>query len=124
MDAMTPESVKVKIMERDYVFACAPEEKESLLQCVALVDEKMSAIKNMGKLAQIDRIAVMAALMIANDLMAARAQSSRPEGLVGHTPPSLSELEQSGVDHLQEKLEVYLSKLKPQLNIEGKGLFN
>ncbi len=123
MDAMTPESVKVKIMDRDYVFACAPDEKESLLQCVALVDEKMSAIKNMGKLAQIDRIAVMAALMIANDLMAARGKASAPDD-PKQTEPSLSELDQSSVDDLQEKLDLYLSKLKPQLNIEGKGLFN
>jgi cell division protein ZapA len=83
MNALSPESVKVKIMDRDYVFACAPDEKESLMRCVALVDEKMNTIKNMGKLTQIDRIAVMAALTLARDcLTGTQAQTAADQSTV------------------------------------------
>jgi len=122
MNAMSPESVKVKILDREYVFACAPEEKESLLRCVALVDEKMNSIKNMGKLTQIDRIAVMAALMIASDAMATPGQVLKSDGFA-RSERTPVDPDGSDVEHLQKKLDQYLSKLKPQLNIEGKGLF-
>lgn len=122
MNAMSPESVKVKIMDREYVFACAPEEKESLLRCVALVDEKMNSIKNMGKLTQIDRIAVMAALMIASDAMATPGQVLKSDGFARSERLPVDP-DGSDVEHLQKKLDQYLSKLKPQMNIEGKGLF-
>lgn len=122
MNAMSPESVKVKIMDREYVFACAPEEKESLLRCVALVDEKMNSIKNMGKLTQIDRIAVMAALMIASDAMATPGRTLKSDGLA-RSERTPVDPDGSDVEQLQKKLDQYLSKLKPQLNIEGKGLF-
>jgi cell division protein ZapA len=122
MNALSPESVKVKIMDRDYVFACAPDEKESLMRCVALVDEKMNTIKNMGKLTQIDRIAVMAALMIASDFMAHSSRPEKPDGL-RRSDRLPSEYHEPELDRLQQKLDQYLSKLKPQLNIEGKGLF-
>ncbi len=111
-----PESVKVKIMDRDYVFACAPEEKASLLECVALVDAKMNSIKEMGKLAQIDRIAVMAALMMASDLLALRDGAT--------TTPTVGSTTHVGLDQLQNKIEHFLNQLKPKLGIEEKGLFN
>jgi cell division protein ZapA len=122
MNAISPESVKVKIMERDYIFACAPDEKETLLRCVALVDEKMNAIKNMGKLTQIDRIAVMAALMMANELITKSATAPAPEGLTENNHPP-GDYDASGLEQLQDKLDLYLTKLKPQLRIEEKGLF-
>ncbi len=122
MNALSPESVKVKIMDRDYVFACAPDEKESLMRCVALVDEKMNTIKNMGKLTQIDRIAVMAALMIASDAMATPAQALKSDGLARSERLPVDS-DGSDVEYLQKKLDQYLSKLKLQLNIEGKSLF-
>ncbi|HEU4622871.1 MAG TPA: cell division protein ZapA [Burkholderiaceae bacterium] len=72
MPELAVENVAVKIMGRDYVFACSADERDSLLRCVALVDDKMNSVKMMGKLGSIDRIAVMAALMIANELIALR----------------------------------------------------
>jgi cell division protein ZapA len=122
MNAVSPESVKVKIMERDYIFVCAPDEKETLLSCVALVDEKMNAIKNMGKLTQIDRIAVMAALMIANDLITKSPTATEPEDSTETNHP-LGDYNAPGLEQLQDKLDLYLTKLKPQLRIEEKGLF-
>jgi cell division protein ZapA len=70
------EQLTVKILGRDYRLSCAPKEKEALLAAVAYVDEKMTAIRDQGKISGNDRIAVFAALNIANELLTTRA----PEG--------------------------------------------
>jgi cell division protein ZapA len=70
------EQLTVKILGRDYRLSCAAKEKEALLAAVAFVDEKMTAIRDQGKISGNDRIAVFAALNIANELLTTRA----PEG--------------------------------------------
>jgi len=67
------EQLTVKILGREYRLSCAAEEKEALLAAVAFVDDKMVAIRDLGKITGNDRIAVFAALNIANELLAARA---------------------------------------------------
>ena len=67
------ERVDVAILGRDYSLACPPEEKDALLAAVRLVDHRMLAIKGGGKIASNERIAVMAAIQIANELLSMRA---------------------------------------------------
>ncbi len=74
------ERVDVAILGRDYSLACPPEEKDALLAAVRLVDQRMLAIKGVGKIASNERIAVMAAIQIANELLSMRA----PDGPLGN----------------------------------------
>ncbi|MGA0584039.1 MAG: cell division protein ZapA [Castellaniella sp.] len=74
------ERVDVAILGRDYSLACPPEEKNALLAAVRLVDQRMLAIKGVGKVASNERIAVMAAIQIANELLSMRA----PDGPLGN----------------------------------------
>ncbi len=74
------ERVDVSILGRDYSLACPPEEKAALLAAVRLVDQRMLAIKGSGKVASNERIAVMAAIQIANELLNMRA----PDGPLSH----------------------------------------
>jgi cell division protein ZapA len=67
------EQLTVKILGREYRLSCAPDEKDALLAAVAYVDEKMTAIRDHGKITGNDRIAVFAALNIANELLTTRA---------------------------------------------------
>jgi len=67
------EHLTVKILERDYRLACTPDEKESLLRCAAFVDSRMQSIRSGGKIMGADRIAVMAALQIAQELFSAQS---------------------------------------------------
>ncbi len=62
-------TLDVSIMGRSYRVTCADEEREALLAAVAYVDKKMSEIKAASKVAGTERIAVMAALNIANELL-------------------------------------------------------
>ncbi|HVF63394.1 MAG TPA: cell division protein ZapA [Casimicrobiaceae bacterium] len=67
----------VSILGRDYRIACKEDEREALLQAVAHLDTRMREIRDTGKVAGIDRIAVMAALNIANDLLRERKSAER-----------------------------------------------
>lgn len=65
------EHIEARILDRDYTLAVAPDEKERLVDAVKLVDARMKAIRDGGRIAGVDRIAVMAALQIAHDLLGA-----------------------------------------------------
>ena len=62
-------ALDVSIMGRSYKVACAEEEREALLQAVSYLDRKMNEIKVAGKVASLERIAVMAALNITHEML-------------------------------------------------------
>ena len=62
----------VMILDRQYRVACPEEEREELLASVAYLDRKMREIKDTGKIAGADRVAVMAALNITHELLSAK----------------------------------------------------
>ncbi|MBV2181312.1 cell division protein ZapA [Castellaniella sp. MT123] len=74
------ERVDVSILGRDYSLACQSQEKDALLAAVRQVDQRMLAIKGTGKIVSNERIAVMAAIQIANELLSLRA----PDGPLSH----------------------------------------
>lgn len=61
--------VNVRILEKEYQFACAEEERVALLQAADYLDRLMREIRASGRVVGLDRIAVMAALNMANDLL-------------------------------------------------------
>ena len=69
-------TLDVTIMGRTYKVACSDGEREYLLSAVSLLDRKMNEIKAVGKVASAERIAVMAALNIANELLESRGTAS------------------------------------------------
>jgi len=68
-------TIEVSILGRSYRVACEDGEREALLQAVAYLDTKMGEIKKAGKVNGADRIAVMAALNIAHELLSTRLGS-------------------------------------------------
>lgn len=64
-------SLDVAIMGREFRVACPEEEKESLLQAVSYLDRKMREVRETGKVIGLERIAIMAALNITHDYLAA-----------------------------------------------------
>lgn len=65
-------SLDVAIMGRDFRIACPEGEEQALLDAVDYLDKKMREIRDTGKVIGVDRIAVMAALNIAHELLSAR----------------------------------------------------
>ena len=64
--------VSVRILEKEYQFSCAVEERAALLDSAEYLNTEMRKIRDSGKVIGLDRIAVMAALNMANELLKAR----------------------------------------------------
>ncbi|HSG63696.1 MAG TPA: cell division protein ZapA [Gammaproteobacteria bacterium] len=61
--------VSIRILGKEYQVACPAAEKAALLASAELLNEKMQSIRNTGKVLGLDRVAVMAALNLANELI-------------------------------------------------------
>lgn len=72
-----PKAVKISIMGTDYSIACAESEVLALKQSASMLDGRMREIRNSGKVAGTDRIAVMAALNLTNELLKAKQELSK-----------------------------------------------
>lgn len=99
----------VTILGREYKFACKESERAELMQAVALLDKRMREIRDHGKVAAIDRIAVMAAVNLAHDLLRARSAdtASSPMPIDDARAQRRIQSMQSAIDQLlagQEKL--------------------
>jgi len=61
--------VSVRILEKEYQVACPVEERTDLLDAAEYLNSKMREIRDSGAVVGLDRVAVMAALNIANELL-------------------------------------------------------
>ncbi len=71
-DAERSMTLDVSLLGRDYKVACKEHERAELIEAVALLDRRMREIRDAGKIAGTERIAVMAALNLAHELLRAR----------------------------------------------------
>ena len=71
--------VSVKILEKEYQISCPADERKALVDSAELLNEKMREIRDSGKVVGLDRIAVMAALNMANDLIHSKGKGDTLE---------------------------------------------
>ncbi len=62
-------SLQITIMGREFRVACPEEEQAGLLESVDYLNTKMLGIRDAGKVIGLERIAIMAALNIAHELL-------------------------------------------------------
>ncbi len=86
-----PLQVSIKILEKEYRIACAAHEQVDLRASARLLDQRMREIRQHGRVIGTDRIAVMAALNIAHDLI--QLQRAQP-GLNNDSALRLYELQE------------------------------
>ena len=72
-------TLDINLLGRDYKVACRENERAELMEAVAYLDAQMREIRGSGKIAGVDRIAVMAALNITNELLRQR-KAAPPRG--------------------------------------------
>jgi cell division protein ZapA len=66
-------TVDVSIMGREFSIACPESELEALLSAVSYLDKKMCDIRDAGKVVGNERIAMMAALNLAHELLSLKS---------------------------------------------------
>lgn len=89
---MAQESLTLTIFGRDYRIACTPEERADLISCARYVDAKMNDIRDTGKVMGADRVAVMAALQIAQELFTVKAGGGASLGEIKRRVRQLNEI--------------------------------
>lgn len=92
-------TVAVTILDKEYRVACSEEEQAGLQASAKLLNERMAKIRNSGSVIGAERIAVMAALNIAHELIQAKAELARQP------------VEEQLLDRLHEKVQAALAKI-------------
>ena len=89
--------LSVRILEKEYFVACPADERAALLDSAELLNGRMKEIRDSGKIVGLDRIAVMAALNLAHEVIRLRARDSGSEQETTHR-----------LRHLRERVEAAL----------------
>lgn len=94
--------VSVRILEKDYQIACPTEERSNLLDSAEFLNSRMREIRDSGKVVGLDRIAVIAALNMANELIRLRKSDGNLEADVGGRLRILRERVESALEKGQQ----------------------
>jgi cell division protein ZapA len=65
-------TLNISILDQEFRVACEPDQRAELLEAVAYLDKKMREIRDAGKTASVERIAIMAALNISHEFLTTR----------------------------------------------------
>ena len=68
-------AVDVNIMGREFTVSCTDEERPGLINAVNFLDKKMRDIRDGGKIIGVERIAIIAALNLAHELLNTKSGS-------------------------------------------------
>lgn len=94
--------VSVRIMEKEYVIACPYEERTALLDTAEFLNSRMREIRDSGKVVGLDRIAVMVALNLANELLRLKNQDARIESEASGRVRALRERVEGAIEKGQQ----------------------
>ena len=72
--SQSPEPVTVRIVDREYRVMCTPEQRRTLMESALFLDQQMREIRDTGKISSMDKIAVMAALNLAEEVLKLRQE--------------------------------------------------
>ena len=94
--------VSVRILEKEYHISCPIEERSYLLDSAEFLNLKMREIRDSGKVVGLDRIAVIAALNMANELIRFRNRDTNLDSDVGGRLRILRERVESALEKGQQ----------------------
>jgi len=94
----TSEPISVSILDREYQFTCQPGERKALKEAALYLDERMRSIKGVGRLMTLERIAVMTALNLSNELL------------------ELQDHEKHRVEHVDNRIRMLVNELDDALD--------
>lgn len=89
--------VSVRILEKEYQIQCPASERTDLLDSAEVLNAEMRRIRDSGKVVGLDRIAVIAALNMVNEMLHAQAKDKALEGTLGTRLKTLSERVESAL---------------------------
>jgi cell division protein ZapA len=94
--------VSIKILDKEYMVSCPPEEQEALLEAAQLLSNRMRQVRDSGKVLGTERMAVMTALNVIHELTRQHRQR-------------MKELEQTG--EALQRLEKKVAQATPRREV-------
>ena len=94
--------VSVRLLDREYQVACPADERSGLLDSAEYLDTKMREVRDGGKVVGLDRIAVISALNLANELIKLRRNGSVVDSDLGSKIRTLRERVESALEKGQQ----------------------
>jgi cell division protein ZapA len=91
--------MRVHILDKEYLVACPDGERDALFASAEFLSQKMKDIRDSGKIVGADRIAVMAALNLAHELLEQR-----------HSGDQFQHSISNRIRALQDKIELALNQ--------------
>jgi len=70
----TKEGIRVQILGKEIAVACAPEEKQNLLDAARYLDDNLRDVQKSGKIIGTERLTMMVALNMASELLELKSQ--------------------------------------------------
>jgi cell division protein ZapA len=94
--------VSVRLLDREYQVACPADERSDLLDSAEYLDAKMREVRDSGKVVGLDRVAVISALNIANELIKLRRNGGSGDIDIGARLRGLRERVESALEKGQQ----------------------
>jgi cell division protein ZapA len=73
------EPVALRLIDREFLIACAPEERDGLLEAAGFLDRKMRELRANAKAPSFERLAVLTAISVTHEFLALRKQHDGQE---------------------------------------------
>ncbi len=99
------DGLDIKLLGKDYRVACNPDERESLTAAVAFLDARLTEINTTARSSG-ERLAMMAALNLAHELLALKAASPETDGAMQLE----SNVFLARMENIESKLDVALAQ--------------
>ena len=87
------ETISISIFDKSFKVSCPPDEVQALRDSAHYLDKKMREVKSARTVMGLDRVAVMAALNIVNELLTATRDREALENEKGSAALTLSDAE-------------------------------
>lgn len=97
----SPQTVSVTILEKEYQISCPPDEVDALMESAAFLDHRMKEIKKNSQVYGLERVAIMAALNIANDYISQSSQTSE-----------ISDVQEDSLKILAQKVDFAIKRIR------------
>ena len=81
---MSTEPVALRLIDREFLIACEPEEREGLVEAASFLDRKMRELRANAKAPSFERLAVLAAVSVAHEFLLLRKQHDGQEQQLSH----------------------------------------
>ncbi len=91
------EPVALRLIDREFLIACSPEERDGLLEAAGFLDRKMRELRANAKAPSFERLAVLTAISVTHEFLTLRKQHEGQEQRLS-----------DGIAALRSKLDVVL----------------